>query len=337
MSRWRYRVAELLARAGALGLGQSMLSRSHDLVVLAYHRIVPTNIIESGRIDDGLVSATPAEFAEQLAILSRHFAVVTLDEVRNALYRRRRLRPESILITFDDGFDDLYEHARPALKAANLPYAVFLATDMVGHPQSFWYERVFVGVRNYPGDTLELPPPVGTVALGDIPQRCAAAAAMVNRLKSVGNAERESIVAAIDQLASGAGRETMRPISRPISLDELRALHVGGAAIGSHTCSHPILSRCDPPRLNRELTESKRILEAWTRSPVRTLAYPNGQTEDIGDTVRQAAIDAGYEVAFSTIAGSNSLPAQDPMMIKRITTGTGMGRWRFRGRVVAAR
>lgn len=337
MSRWRYRMAEALARAGALSLGQSLLARSHDLVVLAYHRILPVEIVQSGRVDPDLVSATPAEFAEQLAILSRHFEVVTLDQVREALHGRTRLRPESILITFDDGFDDLYEHAHPALKAANLPYAVFFVTDMVGKRQSLWYERVFVGVRNYPENSLALPPPIGTVPLGHGSQRTAAAVTVVNRLKAVDNLAREAVVAALDQLASGPGREQMRPVSRPITLEELRTLHADGVAIGSHTCSHPILSQCERPRIDRELVESKEALEAWTGSPVHTLAYPNGQAADIGCTVRQAAIDAGYEVAFSTIAGSNSLPVQDPMMIKRITTGTGMGRWRFRGRVVSAR
>jgi peptidoglycan/xylan/chitin deacetylase (PgdA/CDA1 family) len=337
MSLRRYRLAELLARAGLVRAGQALVAGRHDLVVLAYHRILPREVIDTGRTDDGLVSATPEEFTEHLRILERHFEVVSLDEVRNALHAGRTLRPNSALITFDDGFDDLYRHAHPALRAAGLPYAVFITTDMVGAENSFWYERVLVAVRNYPADHIELPAPVGRVELQGPEQRLIAATRVVQRLKSLDNDAREAVVAAADGLAAACGEEAATPLSRPITLQELRKMHADGVAIGSHTLSHPILSRCDRARIDRELGESKRLLETWTGGPVYSLAYPNGMAQDIGDAVRAATAAAGYEVAFSTIPGGNRVAAEDPLMLRRVTVGTGMGAWRFRGRVVSAR
>ena len=83
-----------------------------------------------------------------------------------------------------------------------------------------------------------------------------------------------------------------------MSWDELGALHDAGWEIGSHTCSHPRLSRLDDAALLRELRDSRAVCEARLGS-CRTLALPYGD----GDArVLAAAEEAGY----SAVAG---LPA----------------------------
>jgi len=77
---------------------------------------------------------------------------------------------------------------------------------------------------------------------------------------------------------------------RGMSWDELASLRDAGWEIGSHTCSHPWLSRLDDGALGRELAESRRACEAHV-GPCRTLALPYGD----GDArVEGAAAAAGY-------------------------------------------
>jgi peptidoglycan/xylan/chitin deacetylase (PgdA/CDA1 family) len=89
-------------------------------------------------------------------------------------------------------------------------------------------------------------------------------------------------------------------------LDEVRTLDwkaLGRLAensieIGSHTVSHPHLTRLSDDQLARELEETRqRIAEALGR-PCRYPAYPYGE-HDL--RVRAAARSAGYAAAFSLV------------------------------------
>jgi peptidoglycan/xylan/chitin deacetylase (PgdA/CDA1 family) len=86
-----------------------------------------------------------------------------------------------------------------------------------------------------------------------------------------------------------------------MSLDQLKELLKEGMWIGSHSVSHPYLSKItDPAELRKEIIESKRILEADLGLPVTSFAYPFGQyTPRVVDLVKQA----GYTSARGTYFG----------------------------------
>lgn len=65
--------------------------------------------------------------------------------------------------------------------------------------------------------------------------------------------------------------------------------------IGSHTISHPCLSRISDAQLTRELQDSKSWLEKFCCRKVRFLAYPFG---DYDERVIRATVEAGYQAAF---------------------------------------
>ncbi len=66
--------------------------------------------------------------------------------------------------------------------------------------------------------------------------------------------------------------------------------------VGSHTVSHPLLTRCDDRTLEFELTRSRELLESATGSPIDLFAYPTG---DYDRRVAQATQRAGYRSAFA--------------------------------------
>jgi hypothetical protein len=84
--------------------------------------------------------------------------------------------------------------------------------------------------------------------------------------------------------------------------DLLRAVARDGVAIGSHSRTHPTLTKLEASELEDELTGSRTEIarQGVPESPV--LAYPYGRHDE---GVRQAAIDAGYALAFTTQVGRN--------------------------------
>lgn len=95
-----------------------------------------------------------------------------------------------------------------------------------------------------------------------------------------------------------------------MSWEELRGLAAAGWEIGSHTRSHPRLSRLGEAEIAAELTESRQECERRIGAPCLSLAYPYG---DYDERVVRAARDAGYRFA-ATIPRSPEppLPLQWP-------------------------
>ena len=89
--------------------------------LLIYHRV------GAGTQDE--LDVSKELFLAQLDALEGH-DVVSLD---SALDRVERLdRRPSVVLTFDDGFADVYENAWPALRERQVPFTIYLATAYMG-------------------------------------------------------------------------------------------------------------------------------------------------------------------------------------------------------------
>ncbi len=69
------------------------------------------------------------DFEAQLDVLADH-EVLGLDAALDRLTEGDA--SPSVVLTFDDGFRDVYEHAWPRLRAAGLPFTLYLATGFIG-------------------------------------------------------------------------------------------------------------------------------------------------------------------------------------------------------------
>ena len=109
-----------------------------------------------------------------------------------------------------------------------------------------------------------------------------------------------------------------------LSWPELERLADAGWEVGSHTCSHPRLTRLDGAALARELRESRAECEARIGEPCLSLAYPYG---DVDARVAAAARDAGYRFAAGLPEGRY---VRDPLAWPRVGVYAGDSLARFR-------
>lgn len=91
--------------------------------VLCYHRF--------GQDKSKMVVA-PEDFARQLAYLSEHgYRVVRMNDLAEFLQGKRALPRRAVVITMDDGYKSVYQHAYPLLKKYGFPATVFVYSDYV--------------------------------------------------------------------------------------------------------------------------------------------------------------------------------------------------------------
>ena len=105
--------------------------------------------------------------------------------------------------------------------------------------------------------------------------------------------------------------EAAEPLMDDIQVREWLA---AGHEIGSHTLTHPFLTRVSLQQANYEITASKKQLEDQFGVPIRHFCYPYG---DWNTAVRDLVSAAGYASACTTGFGINTAQTH-PFELKRI-------------------
>ena len=88
-----------------------------------------------------------------------------------------------------------------------------------------------------------------------------------------------------------------------------------GHEVGSHTLTHPHLTRVSPQQAREEIFASRKKLEDMFGVSVRHFCHPYG---DWNAAVRDLVMEAGYETACTTEFGVNGA-ATSPFELRRIT------------------
>ena len=95
--------------------------------------------------------------------------------------------------------------------------------------------------------------------------------------------------------------------------DQLREIEKAGHRVGSHSHTHPILTRVDDAVASDELTRSREVLAMELGHSVDILAYRGGHHDDRVVALTRAA---GYRCAVTTRPGFNH-PGADLLTLRR--------------------
>jgi len=318
----------------ASGEGGARLRRraSPPFLILIYHRVHP----HPGPF---MIDPVPPErFEHQMHHLARAYRPLPLAELLERS-RAGTVPDGAVAVTFDDGYADNAEYAAPILARHGIPATVFLVTGCIGTGRVPWHDEVLLafaaargGAIRIPGQPTAAPPlPLGTEA-----ERHRAAFLALGALKPMPEPERLAGVRAIRE-ALGPG-DAGAAASLMLDWDRVRAMRGSGIAFGSHTETHPILSRVAPERVRDEVVRSKRTIEKELGEEAAFFAYPNGRVEDYDEGAVEALREAGYRGALTTTFGPNEA-GEDPFRWRRAAAWSDdprrfalqMAWYRFRG------
>jgi hypothetical protein len=109
----------------------------------------------------------------------------------------------------------------------------------------------------------------------------------------------------------------------PMSWGQIGEMSENGIGFGSHTCSHPILSRLSGERLRQEIGGSKNQIEKRLTSKVKSFCIPNGAVEDYNQETITVIKESGYSCAVTTVPGSNPVKSLNMFELKRISVNAG--------------
>lgn len=103
--------------------------------ILTYHRISDT--------DDNPQTLKVADFEAQIKYLvDNGYSFIMPDDLLDAWEKDKPLPAKPVLITFDDGHEDIYKNVFSILQKYNLRATVFLVTDHIGMPEYLTWDVV---------------------------------------------------------------------------------------------------------------------------------------------------------------------------------------------------
>ena len=293
------------------------------LRVLTYHRVA--NPDPESPLSPQLISATVADFAKQMEFVSRNYRAVTMEAVLEAAVSGKPLPRRAVIITFDDGYYDLLNHALPVLTHFRIPATVFVPTSYPDHPdRAFWWDRLYGAVMFAPQEQLQ-DSPVGPLSLKDREARWMAVRRLQNHVKTLPHHEAMALVDTLYQTLEG----DKTPRKTVMSWDELRYFHKSGITLAAHTQTHPLLDQIPLEEVRREVTGSQADLQREIGSVLPVFSYPNGNHND---AVVEVLREEGFVLGFTCLDGHSDLNTIDPLRLCRtdITRKTSLLLFRLR-------
>lgn len=266
----------------------SGLGKQKKLFILIYHRVLDEpDFMRPGEVDK-------YAFTWQMALLSRYFNVLSLDDALQRL-QSDTLPPRAVTITFDDGYADNHANALPILKSHGLMATFFIASGYLNGGR-MWNDSVIEAIRSMPQPQLDLSAiGLGRYALATPAEKAASAQQILTKIKHLAPEQRAECTRYIEQQAAYLPDDLM------LSTGQLVQLQQNGMEIGGHTVTHPIMAKLSDAEVQRELTENKQFLEQLLGGQVRYFAYPNGKTGQDYLPGQSALVKAcGYQAALTT-------------------------------------
>lgn len=293
------------------------------LTILMYHRVVPDEQWSALPLPD--LAIPESAFRAQVRLLSDWFDVVPVRCALAALGSDARGDAPLVSITFDDGYADNHALARPILADHGVRATFFITAGFIGTDGVLWHDRAAGAFCRLGADALAARLGVLTTPAPPKSVKGWTVKHWLAWLKQCSPRDRDAALAAVDprgdehcgqngdRTATGVGADRM------MGWDQVGDLLSDGHEIGSHSLSHALLPQLDDAALEREVVESRRLIESRLGTAVAGLAYPNG---DHDGRVVQAARRAGYQYACTTAPGLN-VPECDRFGLLRIDIAGG--------------
>lgn len=255
------------------------------------------------------------DFRSQLAYLKRNYTIVSLPDVINAL-DGGELPDNACLLTFDDGYLDHYQNVFPLLHDAKVSGAFFpIGASVLGR-----------SVANVNKVHWIVAHPLRSVIVEHIKQQ--------HHLMPCESRWDDPETAAIKKALQTYAADCVDPLfglvaeHEPWLADELymtaehvRVMVANGMHFGVHGWQHERFSRMTESQQANDLDNSIRFLRSLNALPERwAMCYPYGAYKDHNEITRRLLRDRGCAIAFTTVKGSGSPLACDPLTLPRLDT-----------------
>lgn len=292
-------------------------SGGHRIQIVSYHRVVSDYTGALQRSIPGLLISKETFTRQIEEAHAAGFEIAPLSLAVDVITGRKVARHDLFVVTFDDGYRDVYRNAFPIMKRMGIPATLYLPTDYVGTDRRFDHDRLFhllttIRARHLRPDFQTLPSSARRQLEPIFTSRVMPSVALDELIAHAPAAVLAKTISALEA-ALGGGAALLPEQGDVVNWDEVREMADAGLELGAHTRSHRVLTFESPEAAEAEIVDSKRKIEQETQRPVRDFAYCNGW---YSDALVKILARNGFRSAVTTEDLLNRIGG-DPFALKR--------------------
>ena len=289
------------------------------ITIVTYHRITDRKISE---IEASLpfLFTSQKVFEKQLNFIRKCYKVITFREL-NECVKNNKLAWNSLIITFDDGYEDNFRSAYKSLGKMNLPATFFITVDKIGNEnvEPYWWDRLFYYLKEIQKQEdkgfsnevkMELSPIYEEFKNN--------ASGLFSRMNKEETDKIEKLLNRIEE-EFGINNDKLFRENTMLNWEQISEMS-RNHDFGSHTCSHGNLLRLSGDQKYHEIVESKTIIEKFINKKVSVFSSPAGHmNEEIEGFIEKG----GYEFAVTAAEPGINGMTTDRYHLKRINIWEG--------------
>lgn len=241
-----------------------------------------------------------SKFVKQIEYLYSNYRIISIDDVINT----KILPSNACVLTFDDGYKSIYTHALPILKQKNIPFTIYLCPGPIEQQSLFWFDKVFIYLteiekeKDYNDISDYIPENLHFNARRE---KRTQINNIINHLKGIDYLEKNEILEKIiDPAIKNSSTHVTTSAFNLLSVDDVKKLaQMHQLTIGAHTSNHEILTSMPLSDAEKEISDSRNVLQDWTGKPVEHFSYPDGKfNNDLANTVKQLGFKSSTRIGL---------------------------------------
>lgn len=243
--------------------------------ILMFHRVVP----ETGKLrihNHKSLEITPERLEGIIQFFKkRDYDFISLDDVMEGKDLPARRDRKFVVFTFDDGYVDNYDYAYPIFKKHQIPFTIYVATNLPDSKAILWWYLLEDIVVNRTSVCLEIEGREMTFRTETIKEK----EITFNKIRYFfAQADEKKLEVLVRSLFRGSEDEiTSKTKALSMTWQQIYELSQDPlVTIGSHTVNHFPLNSLTVENSRYEMLESKRIIESKISKEVRHFCYPLG-------------------------------------------------------------
>ena len=279
------------------GLGMGGLKQGCGFI-LTLHRVRPAT--ELAFAPNRFLDITPDFLDHSLTFFRQAgFEPLAMDRVAERLARPPSQAKPFFVVSFDDGYCDVLDHAWPVLRKHRCPWTIYITGEYASGRGRIWWLELEDAIARNPSIHLQIGPQHFAAPTQTPAQKQRAYERLRTVFYSTSSALWPDLLDGLGQ--HPAGPSALTPAKLCADWDALAALNRDpDVTIGSHTLTHPILSRISDAQAHEEIVSSKSVLSKKLGEAIRHFSYPSGGPTSF--SARDVALvkQAGYQTAVTT-------------------------------------
>ena len=212
-------------------------------------------------------------FENDLVYLVKNKLIANYEQLADHLQGHSRLKPNSAILSFDDGFQECYSVVRPLLQKYGVPCIFFITTDLIDNQKmdnstkaSLIIEKMVTCDPAWKQEAYKILFDISGGVNSDEME-------LINWIKGIQftDGERINQVCEILEIDVEKYLRTQQPF---MSKKQIQMLASEGFTIGAHSKSHSLFNTLSEKEIEKEIVESCRIIQGITHEESVPFAFP---------------------------------------------------------------